>query len=346
MSSEPISQAEIDALLRGGNGGAAAGTPSGDAALTVLKSMAEPAMESAWSVAEALLGQPAGIANLTVQRLAAEHAAASFGPDLIYGRVTMGHFGPAYALIPQGLALQLVGLMLGGVVPAELSATGAAALAEALGQLVTKGVVKLASQAGQQVIPSPVEVIPAAAAPAAGLPDGSDSVILLRHDVLLGDTSGPVGVLLPADLVQAVLDGVGAPEPARAPAQSAAGRAPAPTLPAPAPEPAGAIPFQPFQFRDLAPPGSPGPEPRNMDLLMDVPLQVTVELGRTRKQIREVLALGPGSVLELEKLAGEPVDVLVNGKLIAKGEVVVIDEHFGVRITDIVSPAERAASLK
>jgi flagellar motor switch protein FliN/FliY len=79
---------------------------------------------------------------------------------------------------------------------------------------------------------------------------------------------------------------------------------------------------------------------------MDVPLQVTVELGRTRKLIRDILELGPGSVVELDKLAGEPVDVLVNGKLIAKGEVVVIDENFGVRVTEIVSPIERASSLQ
>lgn len=84
----------------------------------------------------------------------------------------------------------------------------------------------------------------------------------------------------------------------------------------------------------------------NLNLLLDIPLQVTVELGRTRKQIRDILELGPGSILELDKLAGEPVDILVNGKLIAKGEVVVIDENFGVRVTDILTPAERIAKLQ
>jgi flagellar motor switch protein FliN/FliY len=83
-----------------------------------------------------------------------------------------------------------------------------------------------------------------------------------------------------------------------------------------------------------------------LDLIMDVPLRVTVELGRTRMQIRDVLDLGKGSVVELDKLVGEPVDMLVNGKLIAKGEVVVIDENFGIRVTDIVSPIERFNSLK
>ena len=84
----------------------------------------------------------------------------------------------------------------------------------------------------------------------------------------------------------------------------------------------------------------------NIDLLLDVPLQVTVELGRTRMQIREVLELGKGSIVELEKLAGEPVEVYVNGKLIAKGEVVTIDENFGVKITDIVSRGERVSNLQ
>jgi len=84
----------------------------------------------------------------------------------------------------------------------------------------------------------------------------------------------------------------------------------------------------------------------NIGLILDVPLQVTVELGRTKKKIRDILELSTGSIVELDKLAGEPVDILVNGKLLAKGEVVVIDENFGVRITDIVSPMERAKNLQ
>ncbi|MEB3285157.1 MAG: flagellar motor switch phosphatase FliY [Candidatus Sericytochromatia bacterium] len=83
-----------------------------------------------------------------------------------------------------------------------------------------------------------------------------------------------------------------------------------------------------------------------LDLILDVALKVTVELGRTRLPIRDILDLGKGSVVELDKLAGEPVDMLVNGKLIAKGEVVVIDESFGIRLTEIVSPQERFNHLK
>ncbi|WP_294521261.1 flagellar motor switch phosphatase FliY [uncultured Anaerovibrio sp.] len=83
----------------------------------------------------------------------------------------------------------------------------------------------------------------------------------------------------------------------------------------------------------------------NISLIQDVPLQVTVELGRARKSIKEILEFSTGSIIELDKLAGEPVDIHVNGQLTAKGEVVVIDENFGVRITEIVSPLERVQSL-
>ncbi|MTV47806.1 flagellar motor switch phosphatase FliY [Heliobacillus mobilis] len=105
------------------------------------------------------------------------------------------------------------------------------------------------------------------------------------------------------------------------------------------------VPVNPVQFAPLQP-QRVGKDMTNLNLIMDVPLQVTVELGKSKKTIRDILDLGPGSVIELDKLAGEPVDILVNGKLVAKGEVVVIDENFGVRITDIVSPIERLGNLQ
>ncbi|GHV80912.1 hypothetical protein AGMMS49944_27030 [Spirochaetia bacterium] len=86
-------------------------------------------------------------------------------------------------------------------------------------------------------------------------------------------------------------------------------------------------------------------EAGNIGLIMDVYMEMTVELGRTKKLIKEILGMGEGTIIELDKLAGEPVDILVNHKLIAKGEVVVIDENFGVRVTEIVSPMERMSDL-
>ena len=153
----------------------------------------------------------------------------------------------------------------------------------------------------------------------------------------------------------------GTPEPEPAPAPT-----PAPT-PAPAPEPAPAaqpapqpqmgmqqqpmpamqqpmyamppqdINIQPAQFQNFGQmPNLTGIAPENIDLIMDVPLEVTVELGRTSKSIKEILDFSPGTIIELDKLAGEPIDVLVNGKFVAKGEVVVIEESFGIRVTEII----------
>lgn len=104
-------------------------------------------------------------------------------------------------------------------------------------------------------------------------------------------------------------------------------------------------PVQPAQFAPLQP-GQPMVQPDNLSLILDVPLQISVELGRAKKTIKEILEMGPGSVIELDRLAGESVDMIVNGKLIAKCEVVVINETFGIRITDIVHPLERMNSLK
>ncbi len=99
------------------------------------------------------------------------------------------------------------------------------------------------------------------------------------------------------------------------------------------------IQFQPFADN------SGDNQPSNINLLMDVAMELTVELGRTRKSVKYILGMGEGTVLELDKLAGEPVDILVNGKLIARGEVVVIDENFGVRVTEIISPMDRIQEL-
>jgi flagellar motor switch protein FliN/FliY len=142
-----------------------------------------------------------------------------------------------------------------------------------------------------------------------------------------------------------------APQPTTLPvassAQPSANESYAPQVAAAPPrqQPVSNVPVQPVQFAPLQQ-STVISHDANIGLIMDVPLQVTVELGRTKKLIRDILELSPGSVVELDKLAGEPVDILVNGKLIAKGEVVVIDENFGVRISEIISPLERANNLQ
>ncbi|RED86408.1 flagellar motor switch phosphatase FliY [Cohnella phaseoli] len=166
--------------------------------------------------------------------------------------------------------------------------------------------------------------------------------------------------------------------PPAAPAQPAAHSAPAPTPPPQAPTPPpmhqappmAAVPpgygapmpshpqslggggmnrnvnVNPVQFANFQGGGYAQADETNLNLLLDIPLKVTVELGRTKKQIKDILELSQGSIIELDKLAGEPVDILVNNKLIAKGEVVVIDENFGVRVTDIVSQWDRVQKIQ
>ncbi len=104
------------------------------------------------------------------------------------------------------------------------------------------------------------------------------------------------------------------------------------------------VPIQPVEFAQLGGQDAGG-KPQNIQLLLDVRLPVTVELGRSRLPVREILEFGPGSIVELDRAASEPVDLLVNGVLVAHGEVVVIEDHFGVRLTSLISPEERIRSL-
>lgn len=119
------------------------------------------------------------------------------------------------------------------------------------------------------------------------------------------------------------------------------GEAAAPVQTQPEPAPAA----QRAPFTQLRPETGSAGNTDQLDLVMDIPVTLSVELGRTKIQIRELLQLAQGSVVDLDRLAGEPMDVLVNGFLIARGEVVLVNDKFGIRLTDIVSPTERARRL-
>ena len=111
------------------------------------------------------------------------------------------------------------------------------------------------------------------------------------------------------------------------------------------PQVKAAAPQQAARFEEAKPAPEAGAQ-RDMDFLLDIPLEVTVQLGKTRMFIKDLLQLGQGSVIELEKIAGEPMEILVNNKLVARGEVVVVNEKFGIRLTDIITPTERIKQLK
>ena len=274
-------------------------------------------------------------------------------------------------------------LMMGGDGTApetELDEIRMSAVGEAMNQMMGAVATSLSTMFSQKIDISPpkVNLIDLAGADRVTEIVGQDDPVVrisFRMEVE-GLIDSEIMQILPLniskEMVESLLNGAAAEEepapavPAPQPAPMAAAPAPAqpaytPPAAAPmAPPPAAAyaqpyvpnqarvasnIPVQPAQFTPLS------TEPvavndANIGLILDVPLQVTVELGRTKKRIRDILELSTGSIVELDKLAGEPVDILVNGKLLAKGEVVVIDENFGVRITDIVSPLERTKNLQ
>jgi len=118
-----------------------------------------------------------------------------------------------------------------------------------------------------------------------------------------------------------------------------------PTRKQPPKQPEQNVNVQPAQFQSFDDAAPSYGVPENISLIQDVPLKVTVELGRTVKRVSEVLEFGPGTIVELDRIVGEPLDILVNGQYVAKGEVVVIDENYGIRVTDIVNPNKRFSKI-
>jgi flagellar motor switch protein FliN/FliY len=158
-------------------------------------------------------------------------------------------------------------------------------------------------------------------------------VVNLRENVMGGGAAAPTPAPTPV---------AAPPAPAAMPPVAPVAYAPAPMAhhPAPPPQPQAYANAQPVQFQSFNY-GDVYQQKENMGIIMDVPLELTVELGRTHKKISEILEFSPGQVLTLDKLAGDPIDILVNGKFVAEGEVVVIDENFGIRITNIISVEKR-----
>ena len=161
--------------------------------------------------------------------------------------------------------------------------------------------------------------------------ESAKSIANVIHNVMSEQASKPAKPASP--------QAVSAPQFPRAASPAAPPSFAPPPPPFGAQQPTPMVDVHPAEFTPLMPRGASGPGSK-IDLIADIPVRVTVELGKTRKSISEVLNITTGSVIELDKMAGEPVDVLVNGKLIAKGEGVVIDENFGVRITDVMNTSK------
>ncbi|MDR0649659.1 MAG: flagellar motor switch protein FliN [Synergistaceae bacterium] len=370
MVDEFLNQDEIDALL--------SGTPGSDGG-TGGSSLAQ----DDFSVLNEVTGIVANAASNVIGMLAGRDVTTNIGeqaelPQNTVGGKIAGSKVFSYSLSLSGLdsaparlvttesgALALADLMMGGdakELPAEANDLYLSAAQEGLSQLVGSVLTNLSGiMGGARLSADSTSSSLDETDSWRPFPDeAEDAPVWTGRVDLTVDGVEPfsLSIVMPsanaADLAARVREAMTPEEPAPAAAAPQAA-APRPQAPAAAARPAQPVSLpprpqsppvdvRPVEFAQLGGSefaGSPG----NIDLIVDIPVRITVELGRTRKTIGEVLALGPGSVVELNKMAGEPVDVLVNGKLIARGEVVVIDESFGIRVTEVVSKAERIRSM-
>ncbi|WP_270812813.1 MULTISPECIES: flagellar motor switch phosphatase FliY [Exiguobacterium] len=371
--SEMLSQDEIDALLRGTSDNTP--TPEVDAKEEHLDSMESDALGEIGNISfgnsatalSTLLQQKVEITTPVVSEVRIEALRERYPTPHVALRVgyTEGIQGENVLVLTREDAAIISDLMLGGtgenVDPESLDEIRLSAVQEAMNQMMGAAATSLSTVFSKKIDISPPLVEVFDATKNQTIIDRLElweTMVLIEFNLKVGtliDSTivqiAPIqfGKQLVDELMKATGEAQAAPEPVKAQPQSEA----------PKPQPQAQQQAQPVtpqpskqksmpevavsqaEFMPLQSPASQEAAPANLGLLYDVPLNVTVELGRTKKSVREVLELSQGSIIELDKLAGEPVDIYVNQQRIARGEVVVIEENFGVRVTEIIQPHER-----
>ena len=364
MSDGFLSQEEIDALLRG-EPVAASPSPAGqelsDIEKDALGEIGNISMGTAATTLSVLLGRRVSITTPKVSISTLDEIKRQYPLPYLVIEVgyTQGLLGTNILAIREQDALIIADLMMGGDgsnPPTELNELYMSAVSESMNQMMGSTATSISTIFKKKVdiAPPKVNLLDFAIDPdITQIVTGSDPLVRVSfrmevEELIDSELMQLMPLSVAKEMVENLMNAVqpaAAPPPAPPKPAAAPPPQPAPVYAQPTQQPVQNIAVQPVQFAPLKPGGMPGVD-TNIGLLLDVPLQITVELGRTRKLIRDILELAPGSVVELDKLAGEPVDILANGKLIAKGEVVVIDENFGVRITDVISPLERVNNLQ
>ena len=375
-----------EAAPEGGGAAPVVDDPLDDMQKDALGEIGNISMGSAATTLSVLLGHKVSITTPTVSMSTMAAIRESYPMPYLIVEVgyTVGIGGNNILAIQASDACIIADLMMGGdgtAPPDDLNEIHMSAVGEAMNQMMGAVATSLSSMFNKKIDISPPKgnlIDLGTADPVTELVGTNEAIVKTSFRMEVdGLIDSEIMQILPVDIatemVNSLLNSGAAeeeeappPPPAPAPAPQAATPPPPPPAPAPAPQAAAppppmaaapppmygqqarvseGIPVQAAQFTPLATAPVQVNE-ANIGLILDVSLQVTVELGRTKKSIKEILELTNGSIVELDKLAGEPVDIHVNGKFLAKGEVVVIDENFGVRITDIVSPEERAAKLQ
>ena len=362
--SEMLSQDEIDALLRG----TSESTSSTETKQEVhLDSMESDALGEIGNISfgnsatalSTLLQQKVEITTPIVSEVTVDALRERYPTPHVALRVgyTEGLEGENVLVLTREDAAIISDLMLGGtgvgVDPDGLDEIRLSAVQEAMNQMMGAAATSLSTVFSKKIDISPplIEVFDAT------MTQTIIDRLELWETMVLIEFNLKVGTLIDSKIVQIApikfgkqlvneLMAATAPSPAPAPKPEPVKQAPPQpqaqaVAPRPEPKSAPEVAVSQAEFMPLHAPTSNEAAPANLGLLYDVPLNVTVELGRTKRSVREVLELSQGSIIELDKLAGEPVDIYVNQQRIARGEVVVIEENFGVRVTEIIQPHER-----
>ncbi len=352
-----LSQEEINALLNEPDGSDLGEQPLTDTEKDAIGEVANISMGTAATTLFSLVNRKVDISTPVVSFATWEDIVAAYERPCVFIRIgyTVGLDGSNVLVLKDRDVKVITDLMMGGDgtnTDGELGELHLSAICEAMNQMMGSAATSLSSMLNKMIDISP---------PEADVVDLTETVeaaeidtfltgqfVMISFRMEIGDlVDSQIMQLYPFSFAREMCSSitknmemdvnstateqtdVAASQPAAAPmpAQPMMGQ----------PMPAQPVNVQPAQFQAFAPGSiSPALQSENIDLIMDVPLEVTVELGRTSKSIQEILDFTPGTIIELNKIAGEPIDILVNGKYVAKGEVVVIEENFGVRITDII----------
>lgn len=350
MGDGSLSQDEIDALLKGTDDvmPSAAPEPSpsfgggGDLLSMQQKSGFSDMMNSVMAAIAPTLGgylqKDLSITGAVVDARDSNQFSAELAGEFV--QVQMGFNGGVtgqnLVVLSKKDAGVIASLMMGqeGVTPAEITETHKSTLQEFISTLLSSAATQIGMKTGMQIGTSPPDISVVGSGSELSIP--RPNAVRVTYNINVGGVlNSQFYHFADIAMVQSMLSS-GAPQQGQ---QQYGGGGGMQMQPQSQP-----VDISPVKFPPLSGPGIPE-NTQNIGLLMDVQLTLTVELGRTKQLVKDVLGLGEGSIIELDKLAGEPVDLLVNNKLIAKGEVVVIDENFGVRVTDIVSPSERLTKI-
>jgi flagellar motor switch protein FliN len=355
MGDGSLSQDEIDALLQGADDmisspgmPATMDAPQGGGALSpVERETVADSVDRAMSVAapslSAYLGKNVKITNAMVEIKTVDALRGEFNKQYIQVGMgfTGGVGGKSLILFNMNDAEVISSLMMGdesGTPPPELTEAHQSTIQEFVGQMLSSAATQFSERLGKPVNTTP-PVLSVVSGPGELKFPGSGELAKITYNINIeGIVNSRFYQIMEMPLAMSIVKGM---QPQMGPSMQQSYQPQQQMMQQSMPQ----VGISPVKFPPLGE-GLPSGVTGNISLLLDVPMTLTVELGRTRQLVKDILGLGEGSIIELDKLAGEPVDLLVNGKLIAKGEVVVIDENFGVRVTDIVSKDERLAKIQ